>query len=837
MPPVKTLKSRRYTQPPVPIEPQGGDGGFGRFLVGVLLIGVGFLGLMFWFNETPQGTLKRIEKKLESILRPAPASTPKSTPPPTPTPTPVPTPTPTPVPTPEPTPAAPDPIGWLLQHKERAPKEIALVQTEEFSIVNGDASGSVTVPAGTKVEVVEINPQTVTVQFLHGREELPFQVTDLLSRAQAEMEKPEPTPTPEPEVTSSESSAEPASEKPVPVAGEKFRHPGVVLTGEQLKQIRNAVHANREPWSSWFRMYDGNPDYNMPGPFEEYARNGDLHRNEFQSDMWQLYKMAMLWTIKKDRRAAEKGIEMLESYAKVHKRFGGVEATFMQGDCLNGIVAAEILRSTYPGWTEENTAHIKKYFEDVWWGPIRVGNDNCGAGSHLWTANQGTIGLKVAMALAIFCDDPVRFNMCINAYLTDPLTGLEDSLPNGEVGDSGRDCGHWTCECIDNGLICQMAWAQGIDLFEQRNNRIVAISEFLAQNQLYKLGVCKENAPYIPFGCSYSFYPVVSDFDNARGLEFISIIDDYARSKKIPDPFSHQLLHHQDYKPVFILDKTIKAAPITPFWTAPQTIAVAKLRSKDIGDCHGSTNRSGETWSLEGNSKRMEDGYRFDYVEAKGDWCFVAQVVQDGVIAFTEKLEPIPQTQSIWFEASDKGASVHWSHGQHSYLKPWDLQYFDSPRTPFWLKLVRRGIFVSAYQSVDGVNWAPAANVRFQSLPDKVYVGLASWGHPSKFTHVAFGSAPGSLPTAPTNLEATNLEATARVGQVNLHWKLGTNTAFCDVLRSEQAGGPYTVVAARLTTDHFTDPVDSSTTYHYMISPAGYSGRGPNSKEISARGL
>jgi len=741
----------------------------------------------------------------------------------------------TPVPVPKASP--PSSIAWILEHKDRAPKQVTLLQLEEFTVVNGDASGSVTIPAGTKVDLTGFDANTVSLKFLHGTEQLPFEATDFLQRVKQEMEKPELAPTAETEGTETVTTEEPSAEQPAPqpvvFANQPFRHPGVVLTGEQLKQIRIAVHAGREPWASWFKPFDGEPNYNMPGPFEEYSRNGDVHRNEFQSDMWQLYRMAMLWTVKKDRRAAEKGIEMLESYAKVHKHFGGVEATFMQGDCLNGLVAAEILRSTYPGWTPENTAHIKKYFEDVWWPPIRVGNDNSGAGSHLWTANQGTIGLKVAMALSIFCDDLVRFNMCLNAYTTDPLTGLENSLPNGEVGDSGRDCGHWTCECIDNGLICQMAWAQGVDLFENHKNRIVAISEFLAHNQLYKLGVCKENASYIPYGCSYSFYPVVAEFDNPRGLEFISIVDDYARLKKIPAPFSHQLLRHQDFKPVFILDKSIAAAPIKPFWVLPQTSAVNNLHSEDTGSSHGSTNHSGNTWTLEGDSQKMEDGYHFAGMEARGDWSFVARVDLYGTIIMTDKLEPIRQCQTVYFDAGKTDSAVHWWAGQHSYLKPWETQYFSGTTNPLWLKLVRRGIFVSAWQSVDGVNWAPAANVRFQSLPDKVWVGLAArGGHQSKFDHVEFGSAVSSQPTAPTNLEAS-----ARVGQVTLHWKSGANTAFCDVLRSEQAGGPYTTVAQRLTSDHFTDQVDASTTYHYVISPAGYSGRGVNSKEISARGL
>ena len=71
---------------------------------------------------------------------------------------------------------------------------------------------------------------------------------------------------------------------------------------------------------------------------------------------------------------------ILENYAKNNKRIVGVEASFLQGDCLNGVVAAEkILRSTYPGWTEQNTTNIQRYFRDVWWILIGIGKPNCGS--------------------------------------------------------------------------------------------------------------------------------------------------------------------------------------------------------------------------------------------------------------------------------------------------------------------------------------------------------------------------------------------------------------------------------------------------------------------------
>jgi hypothetical protein len=504
----------------------------------------------------------------------------------------------------------------------------------------------------------------------------------------------------------------------------------------------------------------------------------------------------------------------------------------MQGDCMNGVVAAEILRSTYPGWTEQNTADIKRYFADVWWQPMHISKDNTGAGSHQWTANQGTIGIKVGMATAIFCDDRARFNMCLNSYLTDPLTGLESSTTNGEVGDTGRDSGHWTAECIDDGWICQMAWAQGIDLFAQRNNRIVAISEFLAQSQLYWAKVINEKPFYIPYGCAYDFFPEAARFEDFRGHDFFEVINAYARMKHIPAPFTRQLLEHEKHKHLFTLDDSMAARPIGMPWVEPPTAPVTSLRSKDIDASRGATKHSGDEWSLESDSKKMEDGYRFAYAEAKGDWTFIARVTEGGAIMATERLEPTRQVHAVWLDARKDGSSVHYSHGQHSYAWPWDMKYYGGTRLPLWLKLVRRGVFIYAFRSVDGVSWAGAANVRFDGLADKLYVGLAACAEPAKFDHVAFGSAPSSLPAAPTGVEVN-----ARLDQAQIRWKPDANTVFCDVLRAETASGPYTTVGERITADHFSDTIARGKTSYYVISPAGYSGRGPNSKEVTLSGF
>jgi hypothetical protein len=798
----------------------------------IVLGAAGFLYATIHFNESPQQIWKRF---IDAVTLVRPSASPSPTPTPTPVPAPIPaapsTPTPlVPFATPTPTPAATpvDPLAWLLEHKGRAPKEITLSGPATLSVMkDGKVAGSVAIPAGAKAEISDFTLQTVDVRVVDAAGHVPIEATNLRQLAKIEMDKPQATPTPVPEEQS-------VSASPTPVTvllQQAFRHPGVVLSAAQLDEIRRGVHSGREPWASWFKQYDGDPGkVGNEGQYEEYSRNGDLHRGEFQSDMWQLYRMAVLWVVKKDRRAAERGIGILENYAKNQKRFGGVEATFMQGDCMNGVIAAEILRSTYPGWTQKNTEDIQRYFRTVWWDPMRIGKDNCGAGSHLWTANQGTIGLKAAMAVAIFCDDRVRFDMCLNAYLTDPLTGLESSTPNGQVGDTGRDSGHWTAECIDDGWICQMAWAQGIDLFSQRNYRMIAISEFLAQTELFWGKVIAQKPAYVPYGCAYEFDSEAAHFEDFRGHDFFEVIDAYARMKRIPAPFTHQVLEHEKHKPVFTLDESIPAQPIAAPWMQPSPAPVTSLRSTDIGASHGSVNHTGDEWAVASDSKKMEDGYHFAYVEARGDWTFIARVTQGGAIIATARLEPTSRVHAVWLDARKDGSSVHYSHGQQTYLWPWDMKYYGGTQLPMWLKLVRRGVFIQAYRSVDGVSWAGAANVRFDGPEDKFYVGLAACDGPAKFDHVAFGSAPSSLPAAPSDVKTS-----VRGNQVQISWTPGPNTAFCDVLRSETQGGTYTPVGERITTGQFIDTIEGGKSYYYMISPAGYSGRGPNSKELSVR--
>jgi len=122
---------------------------------------------------------------------------PPPTPAPTPALTPEPTPTATATPTPEPTPEPKDAVAWLIENPERRPKTLVLRDAVDFpALYEGRVVGSVKVPAGSTVKLVDIRPDVVEVRFRDGTAEVSHDRTNLRELAEEEMAKPEPEPAP-----------------------------------------------------------------------------------------------------------------------------------------------------------------------------------------------------------------------------------------------------------------------------------------------------------------------------------------------------------------------------------------------------------------------------------------------------------------------------------------------------------------------------------------------------------------------------------------------------------------------------------------------------------------
>jgi len=218
-----------------------------------------------------------------------------------------------------------------------------------------------------------------------------------------------------------------------------YTHPCVPTTLEELDTIKNNL--DKQPWKSGYQGLLGDwhssLTYTMGGPFELVSRNPHINLTHWRNDMVAVYNMARLWYFTGNEAYAQKAHDILIAWANTHKTFSGNESGLDLGDyavCYAG--GASILRGTWPGWTEADTATVKNYFLNCLWPGSLAGYNVQGP------ANKGSLYMASAMAIATFCDDTAKFNYIIDQFRSSAAAGLRNTLAIGEMGETGRDAGH-----------------------------------------------------------------------------------------------------------------------------------------------------------------------------------------------------------------------------------------------------------------------------------------------------------------------------------------------------------------------------------------------------------
>ncbi len=109
----------------------------------VLCVGLHFL-VGSYYHQSPEQLWRRLQDRWQELVQPKPSPSPSPLAPREPAATPEPTVAATPAPTPE-----KDPLAWVLERKERCPKEVRLVKAVDFPVVvGGRVAGTAAVAAG-----------------------------------------------------------------------------------------------------------------------------------------------------------------------------------------------------------------------------------------------------------------------------------------------------------------------------------------------------------------------------------------------------------------------------------------------------------------------------------------------------------------------------------------------------------------------------------------------------------------------------------------------------------------------------------------------------------------
>ncbi|MGJ3699802.1 discoidin domain-containing protein [Variovorax sp. AFSI2.2] len=661
--------------------------------------------------------------------------------------------------------------------------------------------------------------------------------------------------TPEIPATTGVTPEIPAAPRDTPVA-RVIKHPGAGLTLSDLQTLKANVEQGKEPWKSGYNQLANSPNARLSyagagGPFAKVSRAPDVNLHAWRRDMIAISELSQMWYFTQNEQYAKIARGLLLGWATTQTEFSGRESMLDLGDyAFQFVGGAEILRSTYPGWTEADTATVKKYFKNVLMPAANpYGESQFGAG------NKGALSLVALGLMAIYNDDIETLDRVVYQTRTLAHIGLRNSNDIGMLGDYLRDQGHGYGQLRSLTMLAEALWTQGIDIYSDFDNRLLATGEYFARvNELVPTTA-------LPFGTTDRYY--TSDVTNRgwRGggggtVVLTQLHGAYVLRKGLQAPFITQrrLWAPVDGTSFMYLKEsdTSKATP-PPALPIPSTTSITSgFSSADIGGASpaGVATYANGKWMVRGAGANIwgaSDSCHFTYKAITGNGAIIAKVESiqsSGVAGVMMRTSLDPGAPRAWMAISDKGQALQ----NMTNLAVYGGSYYankiltDGTSGPInWVKLERIGNIITGYISPDGTNWAATDLGRIVGpVPDTLYVGLVVSGatqgtlNSSTFSNVQItggnGGAPSVIPAAPAMLLASPGD-----GAVPLRWQASFGATSYTVGRSEFSDGPYETIASGVKGRNYTDTsVTNGTTYYYTVTASNSAGTSDSSPADSA---
>jgi hypothetical protein len=636
---------------------------------------------------------------------------------------------------------------------------------------------------------------------------------------------------------------------------EAFTHPCIPHTVEDLDTIK--ANLDKEPWKTGYAILanasTSQLTYVPNGPWADVGRTPDVNLTYWKNDMTAVYNLARMWYFTGNDAYAQKARNLLIDWANTHTTFSGQEIPLSIGDYAQAYAGgASILRGTWPGWTEADTTTVKNYFLNVYWPRSLAGGYVTGP------ANKGYIYQSAGIAIAAFCDDVDKFNHVIDTYRTNPAAGLPNTLATGEMGETGRDAGHLYGGLISAAFLSEVAWKQGIDLYSESDNRLLACAEYYARNTL------ELDNPFVPFGTIDWIYfaNAAGPYTANRGALYL-IQNAYKNRKNLPTPWIDRKLEEQNVdggnfmyaKTADFSTATSPAAVVRPAVSlASSGLTLTTLGTQTAGR---SASYSNGVWTVTGLGNNVwsdtADDCQFVYQTMTGDCAMVAKLassqfpstqakaglmIRDTLNGTFSKRVWIgfrPEPSAIKLESHVRGWTDVWGGSNRD-----DISRGHPPGMPYWLKIERRGDLIHTYCSQDGTSWAATLTGYYAGLPSTLHIGLfvtsgSTTTNTATFENVAFTGGTGGLVTTPAAPAA--MFATGSSKAITARWLPSFGATSYDLLRSTTSGSGYTVIASNLTsakTSYVDAAVSAGTTYYYVVQAKNSAGTSSNSPQFGA---
>ncbi len=299
------------------------------------------------------------------------------------------------------------------------------------------------------------------------------------------------------------------SEKLTTDPNKTFVHPGLLHTATDLERMKTNVDLSAEPWLSGWNMLIANnrSSFNyQANPVTKLIRGGnsaeepdpDNYAAAFR-DVAAAYQNAIRWKVSGDDQHADAAVRILNAWASTMTEMSGNSNKALAAGIYGYQFAnaAELMRD-YEGWEENDFNAFQKWMMEVWY-PVShefltTHYNTCN--SHYW-ANWDLANVANVMAIGVLNDDASLYNQAIdylmngvgNGNLDRAIYFIHEGEGLGQLQESGRDQGHSLLVVGLLGIIAEMAWNQGDDVYGYDDNRILKGAEYTAKFNYTSLGV------------------------------------------------------------------------------------------------------------------------------------------------------------------------------------------------------------------------------------------------------------------------------------------------------------------------------------------------------------
>jgi len=337
----------------------------------------------------------------------------------------------------------------------------------------------------------------------------------------------------------------------------QFVHPGITNKRSDLDRVRYMVESKIDPWYSSYKEMESDSrssfNYAVRGrsTFTEVGRDNRVNYREWNDDIRAAYYNAIRWYVTGDERHAEKAIEIFRAWRNVTTVSSNGTTALSGGVGYIMIEAAEIIKSTYDGWSAEDIQDFKDMLVYPGYSNTKEPDGiSSSFGSFYWQAyqgdpvrhgNQGLSGWRTVMAMGIFLDNEIMYDRALRyirgqAHRPDDLpyppgpntsnsitgsneytdtysitrgSSIEDYgynevmtnyiYENGQCQESARDHQHTVYGIGNLTMIAEMAWNQGDDLYSHEDSRLLLGLEY---NMRYNVSAIRsypdQPNPWIP---------------------------------------------------------------------------------------------------------------------------------------------------------------------------------------------------------------------------------------------------------------------------------------------------------------------------------------------------